>query len=309
MKKGLKLFGWAMLAMLLCTVLIVPACKKKSGKKVIGVSLLKENDEFYMTLKKGLKETADKMGYDIVILSADFDLNKQSNNVDTLLLKKMSALVICPVNSKGVGPIIQKVTDKNIPVFTADLAADQGKVVAHIASDNELGGKLAAEKMLKLVQKGGTVAIIMQPGTESVRLRVKGFRDTAEAGGLVVLEDINGYDDAVKTASAVSSALSANPGIAGFFAANDNMASGVEKAIAGSNNSSIVLIGYDAAKVAIEKIKAGGAWKADVAQNPYEIGKVTIETIDKYLNGKLEKSDATIKIPVPVNLVDAKTLK
>jgi ribose transport system substrate-binding protein len=285
------------------------AAPATAAKKIIGVSLLKENDDFYITLKKGLEETAAAMGYDIVILSADNDELKQDKDMDTLLLKNVSAIVICPVNSMGVGAIIQKATAKNIPVFTADIAAKTGKVVAHIASDNYMGGQLAAERMSKLIGGSGKVAVVQQPGTESVMARVGGFVDTGKKSGLTIVEPfLNGKDDTQESERAANAAILKTPGLKGIFAANDNMAMGAKAAITASGKN-IVLIGYDAAPAAQQTIKAGGPWKADVIQYPYEIGKITLQTIDKFLKGEIRAEEKTIIVPVKVGLVDATNIK
>lgn len=278
------------------------------SEKTIGVSLLKRDDDFYRTLEKGFKNAAEKYKYTIKILSADTDEMKQQQNVDILVMQKVDALVICPVNSKGVGSIIKKATDKKIPVFTADIAAQEGQVVAHIASDNYMGGKLAAERMIKEISSG-EVAVIYQPAVESVEARVKGFVDTAKKNGVKIIKPYyNGKDDMQTSENVTKSGLRANPKLKGIFAVNDTMAQGAETAIKDSGKK-IVLIGYDAAPVAIEKIKAGSVWKADVIQYPSKIGEKTVETIDKYLKGKIKQEKKTIIVPVEVGIVDKTNLK
>ena len=56
---------------------------------------------------------------------------------------------------------------------------------------------------------------------------------------------------------------------------------------------------------AIEKIKKGTALKADVAQQPRDIGAKTIEAIARHFKG--EPTEA--KIAVPVKIVDANSAK
>ena len=53
------------------------------------------------------------------------------------------------------------------------------------------------------------------------------------------------------------------------------------------------------------KIKAGTALKADVAQQPRDIGAKTIEAIAKHFKGE----GAEPKIAVPVKIVDAESAK
>lgn len=318
--KKVRFMGMMLVVLMMAGIFMVSSCsnqkagekgaavEKTDGKKTIGVSLLKENDDFYISLKKGLQEAAAELGYNIEILSADNDEMKQDKNVDTLLLKKIDALIICPVNSKGVGYIIKKATDKGIPVFTADIDAEQGDVVAHVASDNYMGGKLAAERMIQLLGPGAKVGVVQIPGVESVAARTKGFSDAAKAAGLeILLPYLNGKDDTQESERVANTILAREKDTKGFFAANDNMAMGVESAI-NASGLDIVLIGYDAAPAAQSKIKEGGVWKADVIQYPGKIGQKTVETIDKYLKGELEATSGTIKVPVEVGLVDAENL-
>lgn len=321
MKKLMMLLAGLMIAVLAASCSNAPeqggepggegaAAEKEAGKKIIGVSLLKENDDFYITLKKGLKAGAGEFGYDIEILSADNDEMKQDRNMDALLLKDVSAIVICPVNSKGVGPIIRKATDKGIPVFTADIAAEKGDVVAHVASDNYQGGQLAARYMAEQVGEGAKIAIVQQPGAESVKARVKGFADEAFKLGLEILKPyLNGKDDTQESERVANSVIIQNSDLAGFFAANDNMAAGVEAAI-NSSGKDIVLVGYDASPSAQGKIKQGGVWKADVIQYPFEIGRITVLSIDRYFKGDLKPQggEDTIIVPVKVGLVTQESL-
>ena len=305
------------IAALMGFALAMTSCKKagpKPGepgtagaKKIIGVSLLKENDAFYVSMKDGIIKAAKEMGYEVEVLSADNDEQKQDNNVDALLLKNISALIICPVNSKGVSSIIAKANAKNIPVFTADIAAENSKVVAHIASDNYQGGQIGAETLIKNIGKSGKVAIIQIPGTESVASRVAGFVDTAKKNGLTIIEPyLNGKDDTQESERAAGSAILSNPDLKGIFTANDNMAFGAESAIKASGKN-IILIGFNAEPAAVKKIKEDGIWKADVIQYPDKIGEKTVETIDKFFKGEIKDTGKTQFIPVEVGIVDANT--
>ena len=67
----------------------------------------------------------------------------------------------------------------------------------------------------------------------------------------------------------------------------------------------MIIVGYDAAPEAVEKIKKGTALKADVAQQPRDIGKQTIEAIAKHLKGET----VAPKTDVPVKIIDANSAK
>ena len=70
-------------------------------------------------------------------------------------------------------------------------------------------------------------------------------------------------------------------------------------------DASKVIVGYDAIPEAVKAIQRGSALKADVAQQPRDLGAKTIEAISKHFSGApVEKN-----IAVPVKIVDANSLK
>src|SRR5213593_4724275 len=157
-----------------CAFLLL-GCGRKAAHKVIGVSLLTKEHVFYRDLEKGLRETAAKHDFDLIINSGDWDLAKHQAQIENYIVQKVDAIIVCPVDSKGIGPAIQKANSAGIPVFTADIKAEGGAIVSQIASDNVAGGRLAAQYLVKLLNGKGDVAIIDQPVTQSVIDRVRGF--------------------------------------------------------------------------------------------------------------------------------------
>ncbi len=70
-----------------------------------------------------------------------------------------------------------------IPVFTADIACldAEAKIVSHIATDNQEGGRQAGHAMLeRLGQTGGKVVILDYRDAESCLLRVQGFKEVID---------------------------------------------------------------------------------------------------------------------------------
>ena len=172
-----KVFLTAITILISLTFISCNKSNNPSGAKTIGVSLLTRGHIFYRDLEDGLRTQAEKDGYQVIIASADFDLNKQISQVEDFISRKVDAIVVCPVDSKGVGPAIEEANKVGIPVFTADIAAEQGNVISHIASDNVAGGRLAGEFLAKALNGKGNVAIINQPAITSVLDRVQGFKE------------------------------------------------------------------------------------------------------------------------------------
>lgn len=296
-------------ALLLPLLFLIPSCGRQepaSKKTVIGVTLQTRAHVFYKDLEDGLRKASDQYGYELLVTAGEFDLGKQSAQIEDFITRKVDAIVVVPVDSRGIGPAIRKANAAGIPVFTSDIAAQEGDVICHIASDNVAGGRLAGEFMAKALGGKGTLAIIGQPTVTSVMDRVQGFRDAiAKHPGLSIVTEVNGEGVRDKAMQAASDVLQGNPGLSGIFGINDDSALGTLDAVRQFKREKIIIVGYDATPPAVEAIRNNSALKADVIQYPDKIGRNTIERIRDHFSGK-----AVPPIdPVEVGIVDITTLK
>ena len=105
---------------------------------------------------------------------------KQSNQIKDFIVKKVSAIVLSPCDSKSIIPVIQEANAAGIPVFTVDIPCNEPgvKIATQVATDTYSGGKEAAEAMIEdLGEAGGKIALLHFKQAESCLLRVKGFRE------------------------------------------------------------------------------------------------------------------------------------
>jgi len=298
----------SLLSILLALQLVAGGgCGKKetTSSKTIGVSLLTRAHVFYKDLEEGLKSEAAKYGYELIITAGDFDLGKQSAQIEDFITRKVDAIIVCPVDSRGVGPAIKKANDAHIPVFTADIAAQEGETVCHVASDNIAGGRLAGEFLAKVLNGHGSIAIIGQPTVTSVLDRVQGFKEAvAMFPGLTIVADVNGEGVRDKAMQAAADILQSHPDLDGIFGINDDSALGALDAAQQFKRDKLSIVGYDATPPAVAAITKGTALKADVIQYPVKIGATTIAKIHEYFSGaRLEKV-----VPVEVGIVDREAL-
>ena len=309
-----RLFGHGLAAAVL--VSSASACKAKDGAangaatgattKTIGVSLLTREHDFYRELEAGLEEAAKQHGYKVIITTGDFDLAKQQSAIDNFIVQKVDAIVVCPTDTKGIAPAIDKANAANIPVFTADIGAEGGKVVSHIASDNVAGGRLAGEYLAKVIGGKGNVGIVSQPELQSVIDRESGFREAiAKFPDIKIVSTINGAGVRDRSLKAADDMFQAHPDIRAIFAINDETALGVLASATSHNMKNLAIVGYDAAPEALKAIASGSALKADVAQQPRAIGMQTIQAIADHFAGK----PVPARIAVPVRIIDADSIK
>lgn len=260
---------------------------------------------FYRDLEDGLREEATKHGYELIITAGEWDLSKQVAQVEDFVARKVDAVIICPVDSRGIGAAIKAANAAGIPVFTADIAAQEGEVVCHVASDNVAGGRLAGEFIAKALNGRGNVAIINQPTVTSVLDRVQGFKEAlAKFPEIKIVADVNGQGVRDKALQAASDILQANPKLDAIFGINDDSALGALDAVQQFKRSGLIIVGYDATPPAVDAILKGTALKADVIQYPKKIGANTIAQIALYFSG----SPVPKVLPVEVGIVDREAL-
>ena len=266
-----------LVAVLAVSVLAVSSCKKgdKSKKKKIGVSLLVTTHDFYKDLQAGLEAEAEAKGYELIIQSGEKDVNKQIAQMKNFVTQGVDAIIVCPADTLTIGAGVADANEAGIPVFTADIRAKGGKIISHVASDNQLGGQKAGEYMASLLKGEDEVriGIINDPQASSVQERVKGFKKAvAKNPNMKIVSDLNGQGLRDKALTAATNMLNAEPELDAIFAINDDSAMGALTAAEELGRGNVIIIGYDAPPPAVEAICKGSALKADVVQYPKEIG-------------------------------------
>jgi ribose transport system substrate-binding protein len=154
-----------------------------STKGTIGVSLLTLENPFFKVIGDNITAEGKRRGYETIVVSGDKDVAKQSNQIKDFIVKKVSAIVLSPCDSKSIIPVIQEANAAGIPVLTVDIPCNEPgvKIVTQVATDNFGGGKEAGAAMIEaLGEAGGKVAILHFKQAESCQLRVKGFREAID---------------------------------------------------------------------------------------------------------------------------------
>ena len=259
----------------------------------IGLSVLTMNNPFFKEIADTMTAEAAKHGYKVVAVSGDFDVAKQQNQVKDFIVKKVSAIVLCPCDSKAIGPAIREANKAGIPVFTADIASldPAAKVVAHIATDNFQGGRMAADAMVEALGGKGKVAILDHPEIESVIQRTKGFdARLAELNKqpdvkIEVVARLPGGGDKAKSFKAAQDLIQTHADLNGLFAINDPSALGASAAFENAGKAAqIKIVGFDGQPEGKKAIKDGKIY-ADPIQFPDKIGAETVRAFLKYMNG------------------------
>jgi ribose transport system substrate-binding protein len=265
------------------------------AKGTIGVSLLTLDNPFFKVIGDHISAQGEQQGYEVIVVSADKDVAKQSNQIKDFIVKKVSAIVLSPCDSKSIIPVIQEANAAAIPVFTVDIPCNEpgGKIVTQIATDNFGGGKEAGRAMIEaLGEAGGEVVILHFKQAESCLLRVKGFRETIDthnataAAKIEIVAELESGGAKDMGYKAAEDALQAHPELRGIFAINDPAALGARAALekAGRTRQAFI-VGFDGQPEGKQAIRNGKIY-ADPIQFPDKMGDQIVEAIIRHSKGE-----------------------
>jgi ribose transport system substrate-binding protein len=276
------------------------ACAPAPEKKVIGFASSTFTNPFFNDIQTGIEGVLEGTEYTLVALGADNDASKQAGQIEDLIAQKVDIILLNPVDSTTVGTMIDKANAAGISVITVDRSADSGEVVAHVASDNVAGGKMAGEFLKGLFTADYKVLELLgQPGASAATDRSAGFQSSF--GADLINQSITANWSRAEGQSVTEAFLAAqgNPAKVIVFAANDEMALGAVEAL--KANTAVLeyhIVGFDAITDAVNAVNAGDM-DATVAQQPVQIGAVAAQAALDFLAGKeVSKSQ-----PVELSLV------
>jgi ribose transport system substrate-binding protein len=280
-----------------------PGAAGGEPRGTIGVSLLTLDNPFFKVLGDSVRAEASKRGYKALVVSGDKDVAKQSNQIKDFIVKKVSAIVLSPCDSKSIIPVIQEANAAGIPVFTVDIPCNEPGVdiVTQVVTDNFSGGKEAATAMIEaLGDGGGEIAVLHFKQVESCILRVNGFREVIDAHNasgkskieiVAELESGGAKDIGFK---ATEDALQANPNLRGVFAINGPAALGARAALEKAGKTRVLIVGFDGQPEGRQAIKDGKIY-ADPIQFPDKMGVQVVDAIIRHSKG--ETLPAQLLIP------------
>ncbi len=288
-----------MTRMLITAVTVAGMSVSAQAEQTLALAISTLNNPFFVTMQEGAEAKAQELGYDLIVLDSQNDPARELSNIEDLMQRGVQALLINPTDSDAVVNAVRMANRSDLPVFTVDRGATRGEVVSHIASDNALGGQMAGDYIAEQLGSGARVVQLEGiPGTSAARERGEGFAQAVEEHNFNVLASQAADFDRTAGLNVMEDLLTAYSDIDAVFAQNDEMALGAVRAIAASQQQDILVVGFDGTSDGIEAVESG-RMGATVAQQPYVIGGLAVESAVRHLNGETVEE----YIPVPLEVI------
>ena len=256
-------------------------------------------DAFYITMRKGAQVAADALGVELLFQGGpEFNPTVQVPVLQAVIARAPDAILIAPTDKQQLIAPLRVAYEKGIPVITVDTFIDDGQYqdgegpgdfpLSYIASDNVLGGRMAARALAKAIGGKGKVYVAnVKPGISTTDQREEGFKlEMEKYPGIEVLETQFNDDDANKAAAQVQAVYARNPDLKGVFGANLFSAIGAADGVKALGKSGeIKVVAFDAPQRIVDDIKSGLIDMA-IAQHPAEIGYYGVVTAYAALVGQ-----------------------
>ena len=283
----------------LAVVLSLATAASAQDKLTIALIPGRTTDGFYITMHRGAQAAADALGVELVFQGApDFNPVTQVPVLDAIIARAPDAILIAPTDKVQLVEPLRKANDAGIPVITVDTfigtgmyqtgAGDGDFPLSYIASDNVLGGKIAARALAAAIGGAGKVYVSnVKPGISTTDQREEGFKTAMaeEFPGITVLETQFNDNDANKAASQLQGVFAREPDLKGVFGANLFSALGAANGVLQSGQSGVIkVVAFDAPVSIVDNIKTGLVDVA-IAQHPAEIGYYGVVSAYAHLTG------------------------
>ena len=256
-------------------------------------------DAFYITMRKGAQVAADALGVELLFQGGpEFNPTVQVPVLQAVIARAPDAILIAPTDKQQLIAPLRVAYEKGIPVITVDTFIDDGQYqdgegpgdfpLSYIASDNVLGGRMAARALAKAIGGKGKVYVAnVKPGISTTDQREEGFKlEMEKYPEIEVLETQFNDDDANKAAAQVQAVYARNPDLKGVFGANLFSAIGAADGVKALGKSGeIKVVAFDAPQRIVDDIKSGLIDMA-IAQHPAEIGYYGVVTAYAALVGQ-----------------------
>lgn len=285
-QRGVRCAG-AVLFALLPTLLFTSGCNRDTKKRIAVIPKGRAH-LFWQSVHAGANAAARETGVEVIWNgpATETDFNGQLQIVDAMINQRVDAIALAPIDKTVMVSVVDRAAAQGIPVIIFDSPVDTQNFVSQVATDNYSAGQVAAQRMAKILNGKGKIAIVaVQPGAASTMAREQGFEDEIRKNdpGIQIVDKRYGNADFAQSLAVSENMLTAFPDLNALFASNESSTVGAAQALK-SRKSAVKLVGFDSSPTLIEDLKSG-LIDSLVVQDPFKMGYESIMAAVTKLKG------------------------
>jgi len=212
--------------------------------------------EFFQEMEKGAIAFAKQQNsFDLKTVGTanQTEILLQIELIEELIAQKVDAIVIVPIDSKALVPVIVKAVRSGIKVVNIDIRLDEvllkqnGIELTYVGPDNESASRMVGNVLAKRLQPGAKVIMIegLQVA-ENAQQRRKGFLQSVSEHHLLLVASEAADWETGKAERVFEKLFLQYPDVEGVMCCNDAMALGVVRVLEKNGKAGeIPVVGFD----------------------------------------------------------------
>ena len=282
----------------------------------IAYSSPNTGNNYHISFQCGIVKAAKDLNVKLLVSgAAQFSPATQIPVINAVGANHPDALITAPTDINALIQPLQQIKDAGAKIIIYDTGLKDDSIAsATVTADNEGGGVVAAQQLVKLMGTTGKVLIVdIAAEVASTNARAAGvIKELSKYPGIKILPTQYDNEDPVKDAQITDATLAANPDLTAIVPVYNEAATGVVTALkANGRVGKIPVITFDADPGIVQAVKDGSI-AAVVNQTPFAQARTAVEDAIKAVKG--EKIDPTlVRMPMPVvtkdNIDDPKITK
>lgn len=294
MRKTLTIVAVLLLALTITGQVFATGSSEGASKKVAGVVF--QEDQFMKLLQLGYQDAAEAAGFEFYPGNTNGDAAKESELLNTYVTQGYAGVAISPISEEASMKVLVDAADQGLLVGISNHTfRDRPFITGAFTSDNyNLGstvGMAAADYIEKNLGGNAKIAVLQFKSLlpEQSSARSNGFLDQLkDLPGIEVVTDQDAWlqDKAITVGGDIITAHGDDLDI--IFAANEGGTIGATMAVKNSGKADqIKVFGFDGSEQMVQLLKdSADILQAVIAQDPYNIGVKTMETVVKAAMGE-----------------------
>lgn len=265
------------------------------GEDAVEVALISKGfqHQFWQAVQTGAQEKADELGVEMTFEgpASETEVDAQLQMLQSAIDRAPDAIGYAALDPEACVPLMDAAETAQIPVVQFDAGCDESDYPLNISKTDSLAaGALAAQNMARIMGDAGKIGIVGHSQINSTGVeRRDGFVEEMEANhpNIEIVDIQYGDGDHLKSADIAKAMIAANPDLKGLYGTNEGSAIGIVNAVSelGLPPGQLTIVGFDSGKAQIDAIK-DGTMAGAITQDPMEIGRLTVESAVKAINGE-----------------------
>ena len=276
-----------------------PASNSGSNSSGITLAVIPKGTShvFWQSVHAGARRAAKEEAVEIVWRGPlrEDDRDAQISEVENAVGRRVSGIALAPLDEAALVAPVDNAVKRGIPVVIFDSGLKGENFVSFVATDNDVGGRLAGEHMAKkLGGKGKVILLRYAEGHDSTSRREAGFLAALrEHPGIEIVSsnqyvgaDVEGAYKRIEALLSQHLKPDRSLGIDGLFAVNESSAFAMLRVLQDNGwAGKVQAIGFDASDNLIKGLRDGHL-EGLIVQDPVRMGYMSVKTLVSHLKGE-----------------------